>query len=214
MTIIINKFFKTCTIEVSSPANALVKLYVRNFSMKIIQDYYLIVDLEATCANDNSISRQQMEIIEIGAVLLNSKTLQIESEYQTFVKPILNPLLTDFCKSLTSISQQDIDDAPFFSQALKNFQSWFYPFGSYIFCSWGDYDKNQFKQDCNLHGVGYPFPGEHLNLKREFSLSIDSQKKFGMAGALAKLGIELEGIHHRGIDDARNIARIVQKVLS
>ena len=182
--------------------------------MKITQDYYLIIDLEATCADDNSIPRQKMEMIEIGAVMLNSETLQVESEYQTFIKPILHPLLTEFCKSLTSISQTNVDTAPLFPDALKDFQSWFYPFGSYLFCSWGDYDKNQFKQDCKLHGVGYPFPGGHLNIKKAFSVTIDSQKKFGMAGALEKLGLKLEGVHHRGIDDARNIARIVQAVLS
>jgi inhibitor of KinA sporulation pathway (predicted exonuclease) len=38
------------------------------------------------------------------------------------------------------------------------------------------------------------------------------KKKLGMAQALSLLGIELEGIHHRGIDDARNIARIVQTI--
>lgn len=182
--------------------------------MKISQKYYLIVDLEATCADDNSIPRRRMEMIEIGAVLLNSQTLQIESEYQTFVKPILNPVLTEFCKSLTSISQQDIEEAPLFPAALKDFQSWFYPCGSYRFCSWGDYDRHQFVQDCQLHGVGYPFPGDHLNLKKAFSIKINSIKKFGMAGALAKLGLELEGVHHRGIDDARNIARIVQTAFS
>ena len=42
--------------------------------MQILQDYYLIVDVEATCADDGSLPRQRMEIIEIGAVLLNSKT--------------------------------------------------------------------------------------------------------------------------------------------
>jgi len=35
-----------------------------------------------------------------------------------------------------------------------------------------------------------------------------------MAEALNKLGIELEGVHHRGLDDAKNIARIYQKILS
>lgn len=182
--------------------------------MKITQDYYLIVDLEATCTNDNSISRRQMEIIEIGAVLLNSQNLEIESEYQTFIKPILNPLLTDFCKSLTSISQQDVDRAPPFPEALKSFQAWYYPFGSYLFCSWGDYDKKQFNQDCRLHNVRYPFPGGHLNLKKAFSNLLGYKKKFGMAEALDNLGIKLEGVHHRGIDDAKNIARIVQKISS
>lgn len=34
-----------------------------------------------------------------------------------------------------------------------------------------------------------------------------------MAGALALLNIPLEGTHHRGVDDAKNIAKILNKVL-
>ena len=34
-----------------------------------------------------------------------------------------------------------------------------------------------------------------------------------MATALAQLDLGLEGTHHGGIDDARNIARIAQQVL-
>lgn len=182
--------------------------------MRIPQDYYLVVDLEATCADDSSIPRQRMEIIEIGAVMLNSKTLDTESEFQSFVQPILHPQLTEFCQSLTSISQEDVNAAPLFPDVLKDFQAWFYPFGSYLFCSWGDYDKHQFKQDCRLHEVGYPFPGGHLNLKKQFSAAIGSKNKFGMDRALETLGLQLEGTHHRGIDDAKNIARIVRSLLS
>ena len=182
--------------------------------MKISQDYYLIVDLEATCSDDGSIQRRRMEIIEIGAVMLNAKTLAVEAEYQRFIRPILHPQLTDFCRSLTSISQADVDLASPFPDVLKDFQSWFYPFGSYLFSSWGDYDKAQFEQDCLLHGVGYPFSVGHLNIKQAFSDKRGLKKKLGMTGALAEIGLELEGTHHRGIDDARNIARIVQFVLS
>lgn len=182
--------------------------------MKIAQDYYLIIDLEATCADDKSISSREMEIIEIGAVLLNSQTLNVESEYQTFIKPILHPSLTEFCRSLTSISQENVDSAPLFPDALKQFQSWLYPFSSYLFCSWGNYDRNQIQQDCKLYNLGYPFPGGHMNLKQEFSTVMGLKKKQGMAGALYHLGLELEGTHHRGIDDARNIARIVQAVMA
>ena len=180
--------------------------------MKITQDYYLIVDLEATCSDDRSIRRRNTEIIEIGAVMLNAKTLEIESEYQTFIKPVLHPQLTDFCISLTSISQTDVDNAPLFPEALQDFQQWFYPFGSYLFCSWGDYDKNQFQQDCKLYNLGYPFPSGHLNIKKAFSEAIGSSKKFGMKQALAKLNLPLKGTHHRGIDDAKNIASIVQTI--
>jgi len=34
-----------------------------------------------------------------------------------------------------------------------------------------------------------------------------------MAHALDQLDLPLEGVHHRGIDDARNIARIARHVL-
>lgn len=35
----------------------------------------------------------------------------------------------------------------------------------------------------------------------------------GMKGALEAMNIALEGIHHRGIDDARNIAKLAQAIL-
>lgn len=39
-------------------------------------------------------------------------------------------------------------------------------------------------------------------------------KKVGMNGALEILQIPLEGIHHRGVDDARNIAKILNWCLN
>lgn len=80
---------------------------------------YIIFDLEATCwENDRT---RQNEIIEIGAVKVNVN-LEIIGEFQTFIKPKLNSQLSDFCKSLTSISQQDIDMATYFPQAIYKFQ--------------------------------------------------------------------------------------------
>ncbi len=42
-----------------------------------------------------------------------------------------------------------------------------------------------------------------------FSRSQGLKKKQGMAEALKLCGLKLEGAHHRGIDDARNIARML-----
>jgi inhibitor of KinA sporulation pathway (predicted exonuclease) len=38
------------------------------------------------------------------------------------------------------------------------------------------------------------------------------KKKLGIAEALRHLGLRFEGSHHRGLDDARNISRIVRRV--
>jgi inhibitor of KinA sporulation pathway (predicted exonuclease) len=180
--------------------------------MRIANDYYLIVDLEATCSDDGAVPRQEIEIIEIGAVIQSSRTFEIESEFQTFVHPVLHPQLTEFCTHLTGITQHQVAEAPHFPQALEAMKEWMYRFADALFCSWGDYDRNQFIQDCDYHRLAYPFRSVHLNLKAEFSRALNLRKKLGIAAALRYLGMDFEGAHHRGLDDARNIARLVRRV--
>lgn len=180
--------------------------------MRITNDYYLIVDLEATCSDDGAVPRHEMEIIEIGALVQSSRTLEIESEFQTFVRPVRHPELTAFCTELTGITQEDVAGAPPFREGLAAMQEWMSAFDDWLFCSWGDYDRNQFLQDCEFHRLAYPFPSGHLNLKAEFARAVGRTKKMGIAGALRYLGMDFQGTHHRGLDDARNIARIVRRV--
>lgn len=174
--------------------------------------YYLIVDLEATCCDSGTISRHEMEIIEIGAVMLNRTTWEIDSDFQQFIQPMRHPQLTPFCTKLTTIQQQDVEQAPKFQEAITRFKAWINLFPNYIFCSWGNYDKNQFIQDCKYHNIPYPFTSEHINIKEKFSEYLGVSKRFGMAQALEHLGLDLTGTHHRGIDDARNIAAIYKYI--
>ena len=78
---------------------------MQEYDLLIQEKYYLIVDFEATCTNRNEFPRDEMEIIEIGALLLDSEQFEIHSEFQSFIKPVRNPLLTGFCKELTTIRQ-------------------------------------------------------------------------------------------------------------
>jgi len=132
----------------------------------------------------------------------------VSGEYQTFVRPKLNPFLSDFCTELTSIRQRDIDLAPDFPSALADFVEWTERYVPFVLASWGDYDRKQLHEDCELHGLEYPF-GKHVNLKKAFARLEGRCKQCGMRQALRMLQIPLDGTHHRGIDDARNIAKIV-----
>jgi 3'-5' exoribonuclease 1 len=62
--------------------------------------HILVVDLEATCCDLQSIPRHQMETIEIGAVMVSTDNLAIVDEFQTFIKPLRHPILTEFCLQL------------------------------------------------------------------------------------------------------------------
>lgn len=172
---------------------------------------YVIVDLEATCWETRT-NIEDMEIIEIGAVILESSTGTIGDEFSEFVKPVVHTELSNFCKQLTSIEQKDVDNADDFTVVFPRFIDWIgtQPF---ILCSWGAYDLKQFKKDCARHNI--PLPDSflrHINLKQEFA-NLKKIKPCGMAKALKILGIELEGTHHRAIDDVRNIARIALWIL-
>lgn len=174
--------------------------------------YICITDFEATCWDNDPIKRREMEIIEIGSVLVETSTLKIVAEYDRFVKPVRNPVLTDFCKSLTTIKQEQVDKAEPFPLVLKQWVDWMGNRNHITFASWGRYDYNQLIQDCNYHRTFIPiFVWPNVNIKTSVADKLNCKPK-GVGSMLDKLGIKFEGIPHRGIDDAKNILKIVQKV--
>lgn len=69
-----------------------------------ITDKVIIVYLEATCWEDDSVyQKKHSEIIEIGVCYLNVNTGVIESNQGLLVKPV-NLEISDFCTKLTSIT--------------------------------------------------------------------------------------------------------------
>lgn len=169
---------------------------------------HIIVDFEATCCDQNTFPRDEMEIIEIGAVALDGNGPHIVDEFQSFIRPVRNPQLTTFCTLLTSITQEMVDTAETFPMVIKQFASWLNKFDNPLFCSWGNYDKKQLIQDCEFHNVTYPFSDDHLNIKALFAQKQDLKRGVGLGRALRFAGFAFNGTAHRGIDDARNMARL------
>lgn len=184
-------------------------------------DFYLVLDLEATCCDRDSIPKEQMETIEIGAVMVERKTLtsisssypQGIAEFQTFIRPITHPKLTEFCTQLTSITQADVDNAPKFKEAMAIFEQWLTNYPNYLFCSWGKFDQLQIKKDCRLHEIPFPLGRKHFNLKTRFARSQHLKQRVPMPQALDLIQAPLEGTLHRGIDDARNLVKLLPYAL-
>lgn len=61
--------------------------------------HYLVIDVEATCDDQGRVPKHEMEIIELGAVLVAASTLEPVSELQTFVRPGEAPKLTASARS-------------------------------------------------------------------------------------------------------------------
>jgi inhibitor of KinA sporulation pathway (predicted exonuclease) len=170
----------------------------------------LIVDLEATCSLDNSITSELMEIIEIGAVWVTPAGDLLE-QFQSYVRPAVNPLLTLFCTKLTGISQFQIDQACSWKKVAEEFSGFVerHKDAQSYWGSWGAYDKNQIERECNKHDTENPLRNiRHENLKANFAKN-RKIKQVGMLTALKIAGLSVEGEHHSAISDALNIARLL-----
>jgi inhibitor of KinA sporulation pathway (predicted exonuclease) len=179
-----------------------------------VTEYFVVVDLEATCFEDRSIPREDLEIIEIGAAIMEKETLTIIDKFSIFCKPEIHTELSSFCKDLTHISQSDVDEAPPFSVAFKKFIDWMNSFeGHKTLCSWGFYDKAKLLNTCETQKISYPFDKDHLNVKELFSSVKDYKRKYSLSAAMRKLRIDFKGTPHRGVDDALNTAEVLSHLL-
>lgn len=169
----------------------------------------LVVDVEATCwENDSDRPEDQVgEIIEVGMALVNRTDLTIKRLPSIIVKPATSTV-SPFCTKLTTITQAEVDQGIPFADACKIINKQ----GNVAWASWGDYDRIQFERDSKLNGVRFPFGRRHLNVKELFAQVYDIKKGPGMDQALNMLNLELMGTHHRGGDDAYNIARILVRM--
>jgi len=181
-------------------------------------DYFVIIDFEATCDSVNPPAPQ--EIIEFPSVLVNARTLEIEGEFEAFVKPVYHPILRPFCTELTTITQEQVDSAEPFNTVYQNHQKWIQGYGlslvntnkpCWSFVSCGDWDFiSMFPTQLmasHIEEIPYCFTN-WINIKKWFC-EFTGKPSMGMEGMLRYLKIPLTGTHHRGIDDCRNIAKIL-----
>ena len=168
----------------------------------------IIIDLEATCWNGPVPKGQVNEIIEIGICELDTLSGAITKNKGILIKPE-HSTVSPFCTELTTITQELLDDnGVSFQEAINQLVDEYNP-DLYTWASYGQYDLNMLKKQCKLFDVPYPMSNEHINVKVWFAELFGLQKPTGMNGALHLLNIPLEGTHHRGIDDAKNIAKIL-----
>ncbi|XP_078657354.1 ERI1 exoribonuclease 3-like [Branchiostoma floridae x Branchiostoma belcheri] len=180
-------------------------------------DYFLVLDFEATCDNNNTPKPQ--EIIEFPVLKVSGTTFETEATFHTYVQPEAHPLLTPFCTELTGIIQDMVDGQPTLTQTLKDFDSWMCEQGlltpgvSSAFVTCGDWDlRTMLPSQCSYLNIPVPsYFRQWINIKKSYSQVTGHWGK-GMMGMLRNLGLQHQGRHHSGIDDCQNIARILREL--
>lgn len=83
----------------------------------------LVLDFEATCDKAGSNFKPQ-EIIEFPCAVLSTKDWEVKDVFHEYIRPRVNPELTDFCIELTGIVQGSVDGQPLFPEVFEKFDSW------------------------------------------------------------------------------------------
>jgi inhibitor of KinA sporulation pathway (predicted exonuclease) len=181
-------------------------------------DFFLVIDFECTCEAQDELWPH--EIIEFPAVLMSAKDGTIAAEFHRYVRPLLRPKLTPFCKNLTGIQQATVDAAEPLEAVIKAFCEWLrtaVPKGALVCCATdGPTDMERFMYQNAIRRDGHRFPRllfAFVDVKLTFCKFFHIRTKLKLHAMLKELGLKFEGQLHSGIDDARNIGRLMNAMM-
>ncbi|XP_071905254.1 uncharacterized exonuclease domain-containing protein At3g15140 isoform X1 [Coffea arabica] len=182
-------------------------------------DYFLVLDLEG-----------KVEILEFPVLLLDAKTMNSIDFFHRFVRPSqmgeqrINQYIGGKYGKL-GVDRVWHDTAIPFDEVIQQFEEWLGKHHLWVkkpggrlnraaFITCGNWDlKTKIPAQCKVSRMALPsYFTEWINLKDIF-LNFYNRRAPGMVSMMRELRIPLRGSHHLGMDDTKNIARVVQHML-
>lgn len=179
--------------------------------------YFVVIDFEATCDKDRNLHPQ--EIIEFPSVIVNSSSGQLEACFQTYVRPMCNRFLSDFCKDLTGIQQIQVDRGITLSEALLRHDNWLENKGikntNFAVVTWSNWDcQVMLESECRFKKIRKPpYFNRWINLRVPF-YEVFGGERCSLKEAVEKSGLTWQGRAHCGLDDAKNTARLLALIMN
>ncbi len=181
----------------------------------------LSLDLELNKNEDTNAEGNVTDIIQIGACVLNTETMEIEDLFNRYVS-IITPMnngelrLSRFITKLTGITDNKLNqegvslvdaviDLYEFCKARELYRSGI---------EWG-YADFSILQDQFLRRGGDPkkwyFARSHFDTKKIFQaqrIFLGENPQSGLSKSMSRLGLQFKGIKHNALDDAINTAEM------
>ncbi len=177
---------------------------------------YIIMDLEWNGATTRD--GYFDEIIEIGAVALDD-SMNITSEFQTFVSPKQTKKLRGRIKDLTHITNDDLKNADGFVSVFKKLKAWIGTEQDNCMLSWGNSDISVLYQNLKR----YNMLDEIYIIKNycdaqqlcQKAVDIPLTKQIGLSAFAEMIEIEIgDDQLHRALNDSKLTARCFAKLFT
>eukprot|EP00090_Calanus_glacialis_P006079 TRINITY_DN14772_c0_g1_i1.p1 TRINITY_DN14772_c0_g1~~TRINITY_DN14772_c0_g1_i1.p1 ORF type:complete len:303 (-),score=99.55 TRINITY_DN14772_c0_g1_i1:533-1441(-) len=205
----------------------------KNLDNKQKLEYILVIDFESTCWSEKANSPSP-EIIEFPVVLLSLTTGKVVSEFHSYCLPVEHPKLSPFCTQLTGITQAMVEGGVPLPTCLVLFRQWLESvckelrmavngenmgkvegeLNQATCLTWSDWDLSIcLEYECKRKQIRKPVCLNSWIDIRGVYRSFYNRRPQGLNGALRELGLSFQGREHSGIEDARNTAMLVWKMV-
>lgn len=188
--------------------------------------FVVVLDFEANCSASQT---RDHEIIEFPAVLIDCAQQKAVDEFHHYVQLVKTERVSEFIKNLTHITDAQVQSGTIWSECLAAFEQWLRAaiierhcenIGDVVVLCCGSWDiKTMLPRQLEITATQLTPMLAHLfarwhNIKKSFVKHFNEGRQQGMDGMLKHFNMTLDGHHHSGIDDTRNISKLALHWLS
>lgn len=174
---------------------------------------YIVFDLEWNQCPDgkqNELRDLPFEIVEIGAIKLNSAREEVDS-FHEYIRPSAYNRLHFKTKEIIHINPRVLQKADYFPAVIERFEKWCGEDARY--CTWGSLDLLELQRNIRFHGLQsfFPFPLRFYDIQKIFSLAYeDGKSRRTLEYAVDMLGIPKGITFHEALSDAYYTASVIR----
>ena len=178
----------------------------------------VVIDLEASCPaedqGNNAVERSS--IIEIGAVRLDRRSLEITATFSELVQPEDHPIVP-FITDITGITPEMVAGCDTFAAVGRRFLDWYGPRNKAIIAAFGAYyDIPLLRKECDRYGLDFRahIVGGAFDL-RAIAIAWLAERELKTSGqnlssVLEQMDLGDRFAAHRAVEDARAAAAVLQ----
>lgn len=145
---------------------------------------------------------EHREIVHIGAVKIETNTFRELDSFEVYVRPNINPELSDFFVELTGISQEVVDRKGVdFLDAWQRFNIWRGGLDAYAFGN----DAEVLSENCHLSDIPSTYTGRLLNICEVFERYGIATTAYHSSTIVGAFGHTPRQGAHNALNDARSI---------
>lgn len=154
---------------------------------------------------------QFKEVVQIGAVRLDGKTLAVLDEFDLLVRPRINPVLSPYFEKLTGITNDAVADGGIdFAEAYRRFADFA---GDQPICAFG-HDEWILEDNLRLYGItDFRTLPRFQDLRSWFAACNVDPRGMLSCEIAPSLGLAFQGRAHNALDDARSMAASMEEMV-